>query len=182
MAIIVNGTAIPENGDSLVINGVKIDKVNVVKDGVTTTVWEKKIEQTPDTQTALRDYITVESSNDGELDVEGLSGSCHSPGTYLGCSIWYCKNGGSGEVTYTIKPKAGYSKIKATVHTIRDLVHNDYDSASTYINGSSVSIGGFSEEVSGSQITIYMKVSTAGWDNHWKTSIAACVHNITVYN
>lgn len=41
MSIIVNGTTIPTDGDYLVINGVKIDKVNAVKNGVTTTVWEK---------------------------------------------------------------------------------------------------------------------------------------------
>lgn len=182
MPIIVNNVTIPTNGNYIVINGVQIDKVNAIKNGVTTTVWEKKVEQTPETQTELSNYITVESSKDGELNIENLSGSCHSPGVYLGCAIWYQKNGGSGETTFVIKPKEGYSKIKATIHTIRDLVHNDYDSASTYINGSSVSISGFDEEVSGSQITVYMRVSTVGWDDHWKTSIAACIHNITVYN
>lgn len=41
MPIIVNGIPIPTDGDYIVINDVKIDKVNVVKNGLTTTVWEK---------------------------------------------------------------------------------------------------------------------------------------------
>lgn len=182
MPIIVNGITIPVNGDYLLVGTTKIDKVNVAVGGASAvTVWEKKIEQTPTTQDELSNYIKVESGG-SELDIENLSSGCHSPGVYLSCGIWYQTNGGSGEATFTIKPKEGYSKIKATIHTMVDLVHPDYDTASTYINGSQVATSGYEAEVSGSQITVYMRVSTSGWDEHWKTVIGACIHSITVYN
>lgn len=39
MAIIANGKTIPTTEGSIIANNVKITKVNVVRNGVTTTVW-----------------------------------------------------------------------------------------------------------------------------------------------
>ena len=41
MSIIVNGTTIPDNDDYIKVGSTLVDKVDVVKDGVRTTVWEK---------------------------------------------------------------------------------------------------------------------------------------------
>lgn len=43
MSIIINGTNIPNNGSYIYYDGVDVDKVDVVKNGIKTTVWEKII-------------------------------------------------------------------------------------------------------------------------------------------
>lgn len=42
MAIMANGKTIPTTEGSIIANNVKITKVNVVRNGVTTTVWESE--------------------------------------------------------------------------------------------------------------------------------------------
>lgn len=41
MSIVVNGTTIPTTGDYIIVNGTKVDTVNVVQNGISTTVWTK---------------------------------------------------------------------------------------------------------------------------------------------
>ena len=44
MSIIVNGTTIPNSLGSIKVNNTNVTKVNVVKDGVTTTVWTSQVD------------------------------------------------------------------------------------------------------------------------------------------
>lgn len=105
MSIIVNGIEIPTDGDYIVVNGVKIDKVNVIKNGVTTTVWEKLKELIilDDSATTLdAPIITVTNTRNG-LNIQNNytfeSGYWWS--SYWGWySVWTNNDGSYGGTAY----------------------------------------------------------------------------------
>ena len=170
MAIIVNGTTIPTNGEYIKVGNTDVTKVNVVKDGVTTTVWEKVTSITP-AASEVMNYINIDGNT--------LASTCdkHPNAIVVGTSVWYCrKSGGDKTETFTITPKAPYLKISCSLHKWglcnQDEIHE------VWANGAEVADD--YEISNASSITIKCQVCTDGFEDHWKTEANCCIYNVTL--
>ncbi len=182
MAIVVNGTSIPANGDFIVVNGVKVTKV--IANGV--TVWEKITKVTPPNSSII-DYIDIQGSNDG-IQTSGCEGHAGAP--LFMSSVWYIDEGQSetDDKTFVIKPKAPYKNIKATLHWETFSYDGQDNAVGVWVNGSEIY---YSSEwdapekndyltIEGPSITIRLHAESYGWEGHWKTTASVCMYNVTL--
>lgn len=182
MAIIVNGTPIPTNGDYIIANGIKVTKV--VANGV--TVWEKSTTASPP-DSGIMDYINVQGGSAQASECEG-----HAGAPLFEASVWNIGEGKSNtdDKTFVIQPKAPFSTIKATLHwrTTSYSYGEDTEDVAVWINGTEIyhrgtwdhpEQGGY-VTVEGSSITIRLLAKCDGWEGHWKTESSVCMYDVTV--
>ena len=188
MAIIVNGINIPTNGDYIKVGNTDITKVNVVKDGVTTTVWEK-ISMEPITIPAseILNYIDVsgsllKSSNNDHGD--------HKDAPYAESSLYGIREDSewhSLTTTSIITPKSPYTKISCDFHkwglaNVASEIGEDRDKSRVWVNDVEITANmNYRYSISNaSSIEIKCYVYTKSWEDHWKTEACCCIYNVTL--
>lgn len=190
MAIVVNGTNIPASGN-IKYGNTDINKVNVVKDGVATTVWEKITSITPPAS-EVNNYINISGS--GVLGA--ITCSSHPNSTVFGASVWYVgdnninpgfRNPSNTEQTSIsiITPKDPYTKISCAFHRF-GLVQGDDEKSRIWVtavvNGatSTVEITDTYTITNASSIEIKCYAFAKGGTHHWKTEAYCCIYNVTL--
>ncbi len=180
MAIIVNGTPIPANGDYIIANGIKVTRV--VANGV--TVWEKSTTASPP-DSAIVNYIDVQGGS-----IQSSECDSHAGAPLFKASVWYIDEGESDtdDKTFVIRPKAPFSTIKATLHWQTSSYDGGEGAAAVWVNETEIYYSGQGDHpeqggyvtVEGSSITIRVLASCDGWEGHWKTTASVCMHDVTV--
>ena len=190
MSIIVNGTNIPTNGNYIKVGNTDITKVNVVKNGITTTVWEKVTSITPPAS-EVNNYINISGS-----DALDITCSSHPNATVVGASVWYVgdnntnpgfHNPNNTEQTSicTFTPKDPYTKISCTLHKWGLAQGNDEKSriwVTAVVNEttSTVEITDTYTITNASSIEIKCYAYAKGDNHHWKTEAYCCIYNVTL--
>lgn len=184
MAIIVNDTNIPSNGNYIKVGSTNIDKVDVVKNGVTTTVWEKVLNITPPSSEVLN-YVNISGSNEG-VSLDACS-SGHN-GIKFSASIWYAKNQfKQSDSTWVISPKYPYTKISCSIHTWNDngLTPLYGGKTEVYVNGV-LRLTTVYDNITGEIFnvidapSITIRCLAEGQNpNHWKSIAGCCIYDAT---
>lgn len=183
MAIIVNGTNIPTSGNNIKVGNTDITKVNVVKDGVTATVWERVISITPPASEVM-DYINI---NGDESSINAVNCSSHPNDIVVGASVWSVRPGMDPDRKtrtniFTITPKYPYTKISCAFHKW-GLIHRDYgEDNGIWVNGVEITdnMNNLYSISNVPSITIQCYAKADGDEGHWKTEAYCCIYNVTL--